>query len=106
MITPEGNPAGALAPIQMSTDQVQRLLQQLYHPPAPSNTKVEDLELYYGKRPKLHAFLTQYELKFNCEPNKFDLDAKKVNYTISQYRGNTYAWIEPSIMKGQSSYKT
>jgi hypothetical protein len=106
MTTPQGNPAGALAPIQMSTDQLQYLLQQLYHPPAPSNPKVEDPELYYGKRPKLHAFLTQCELKFNCEPNKFDLDAKKVNYISSRYRGNTYAWIKPSITKGQSSYKT
>jgi hypothetical protein len=88
MMTPQGNPTGALAPIQMSTDQLQHLLQQLYHPPAPSNPKVEDPELYYSKRPKLHAFLTQCELKFNCEPNKFNLDAKKVNYTSSQYRGN------------------
>jgi hypothetical protein len=106
MMTPQGNPAGALAPIQMSTDQLQYLLQQLYHPPTPSNPKVEDLELYYGKRPELHAFLTQSELKFNCELNKFDLDAKKVNYTSSWYRGNAWAWIEPSITKGQSCYKT
>jgi hypothetical protein len=106
MTTPLGNPAGALAPVQMSTDQLQHLLQQLYHPPAPSNPKVEDPELYYGERPKLRTFLTQCELKFNCEPNKFDLDAKKVNYTSSRCRGNAWAWIEPSITKGQSSYKT
>jgi hypothetical protein len=90
----------------MSTDQLQHLLQQLYYPPAPSNPKVEDPELYYGERPKLHAFLTQCELKFNCEPNKFNLDAKKVNYTSSRCRGNTWAWIKPLITKGQSSYKT
>jgi hypothetical protein len=106
MTTPQGNPAGALAPIQMSMDQLQHLLQQLYHPPAPSNPKVEDPELDYGERPKLCAFLTQCELKFHCEPNKFDLDAKKVNYTSSRCRGNAWAWIEPSITKGQSSYKT
>jgi hypothetical protein len=106
MTTPLGNPAGALAPIQMSTDQLQHFLQQLYYPPAPSNPKVEDPELYYSERPKLRAFLTQCELKFNCEPNKFDLDTKKVNYTSSRCRGNAWAWIEPSIMKGQSSYKT
>jgi hypothetical protein len=106
MMTPQGNPAGALAPVQMSTDQLQHLLQQLYHPPAPSNPKVEDPELYYGERPKLRAFLTQCELKFNCEPNKFDLDAKKVNYMSSRCRGNAWAWIEPSITNGQSSYKT
>jgi hypothetical protein len=106
MATPQGNSAGALAPIQMSTDQLQHLLQQLYHPPASSNPKVEDLELYYGKRPKLCAFLTQCELKFNCELNKFNLDTKKVNYTSSRCRGNAWAWIKPSIMKGQSSYKT
>jgi hypothetical protein len=106
MTTPQGNPTGALAPVQMSIDQLQYLLQQLYHPPAPSNPKVKDPELYYGERPKLHTFLTQCELKFNCVPNKFNLDAKKVNYTSSRHRGNTWAWIEPSIMKGQSSYKT
>jgi hypothetical protein len=91
MTTPLGNPAGALAPVQMSTDQLQYLLQQLYHPPAPSNPKVEDPELYYRERPKLRAFLTQCELKFNCELNKFDLDAKKVNYMSSRCRGNSWA---------------
>jgi hypothetical protein len=40
MITPQANPIGALAPIQISTDQLQHLLQQLYHPPTPSNPKV------------------------------------------------------------------
>jgi hypothetical protein len=49
MMTPQVNPAGALAPIQMSTDQLQHLLQQLYHPPTSSNPKVEDPELYYGE---------------------------------------------------------
>jgi hypothetical protein len=106
MTTPLGNPAGALAPIQMSMDQLQPLLQQLYHPPAQSNPKVEDPELYYGERPKLRTFLTQCELKFNCEPNKFDLDGKKVNYTSSRCRGNPWVRIEPSITKGQTSYKT
>jgi hypothetical protein len=79
MMTPQGNHGGALAPVQMTQDQLQILLQQLYHPPVPSNPKVEDPELYYGERPKLRAFLTQCELKFNCEPNKFDRDTKKVN---------------------------
>jgi hypothetical protein len=91
MTTPQGNPVGALAPIQMSTDQLQHLLQQLYHPPAPSNPKVQDPELYYSEQPKLRAFLTQYELKFNCKPNKFDVDTKKVNYTSSRCRGNAWA---------------
>jgi hypothetical protein len=100
MTTLLGNPTGALAHVQMSMDQLQHLLQQLYNPPAPSNTKVEDLELYYGERPKLHVFPTQYKLKFNCEPNKFNLDVKKVNYMSSWYRGHAWAWIEPSIMKG------
>jgi hypothetical protein len=105
-MTPQVNPAGDLAPVQMSMDQLQHLLQQLYHPPTSSNPKVKDPELYYGKWPKLRAFLTQCELKFNCEPNKFHLDAKKVNYTSSWCRGNAWAWIKPSITKGQSSYKT
>jgi hypothetical protein len=88
MMTPQGNPAGALTPVQMSMDQLQHLLQQLYYPPTPSNPKVKDPELYYGEQPKLYAFLTQCELKCNCEPNNFDLDIKEVNYTSSRCRGN------------------
>jgi hypothetical protein len=80
MMTPQGNYGRALALVQITQDQLQILLQQLYHPPAPSNLKVEDPELYYGERPKLRAFLMQCKLKFNCEPNIFDRDTKKVNY--------------------------
>jgi hypothetical protein len=105
MMTPQGNYGGALAPVQMTQDQLQILLQQLYHPPAPSNPKVEDPELYYGERPKLRAFLTQCELKFNCEPNKFDWDTKKVNYASSRCQGNAWVWIEPSITDGKSKYE-
>jgi hypothetical protein len=72
MMTPKGNHGGALAPVQITLDQLQILLQQLYHPPAPSNPKVEDPELYYRERPKLRAVLVQCELKFNCKPNRFD----------------------------------
>jgi hypothetical protein len=105
MMTPQGNHGGALAPVQMTQDQLQILLQQLYHPLAPSNLKVEDPELYYGEKPKLWAFLMQCELKFNCKPNKFDWDTKKVNYASSWCRGNTWAWIEPSITEGKSKYE-
>jgi hypothetical protein len=62
--------------------------------------------LYYGERAKLQAFLTQSELKFNCEMNKFDTERKRLNYASSRYRGNAWAWIEPSITKGQSIYET
>jgi hypothetical protein len=81
MTTPQGNYGGALTPVHMTQDQVQILLQQLYHHLAPSNPKVEHLELYHRERPQLPAFLMQCELKFNCEPNRFDRDTKKVNYT-------------------------
>jgi hypothetical protein len=105
MMTPQGHHGRALALVQMTQDQLQTLLQQLYHPPVPSNLKVEDPELYYTERPKLQAFLMQCELKFNYEPNKFDQDTKKMNYAHSQCRGNTWAWIEPSITDGKSKYK-
>jgi hypothetical protein len=78
----------------------------LYRPATSSNLKVKDLELYYGERSKLHAFITQCELKFNCEPNKFDSNVKRVNYTSSRCRGNAWSWIEPSIAWGQSTCKT
>jgi hypothetical protein len=53
MTTPQGNHGRALALVQITQDQLQTLLQQLYYPLAPSNPKVEDPELYYGERPKL-----------------------------------------------------
>jgi hypothetical protein len=89
----------------MTQDQLQQLLQQLYRPATSSNPKVEDPELYHGERSKLHAFITQCELKFNCEPNKVDSEVKRVNYASSRCRGNAWSWIEPSIAQGQSTYK-
>jgi hypothetical protein len=71
-----------------------------------SNPKVEDPQLYYGEGTKLRAFLTQCELKFNCEGNRFNMEQKKVNYMSSQYRGNAWVWIEPSIREGKSIYST
>jgi hypothetical protein len=96
-----------LPPLTITNDQLQQLLQQLQPYPAPSsNPKVEDPELYYGERSKLRAFIRQCELKFNCEANKFDNEAKKVNYASSRCRGNAWAWIEPSINQGWSTYTT
>jgi hypothetical protein len=72
-----------------------------------SQPKIEDPELYYGERAKLRAFLIQCELKFNCEPSKFDKDSKKVNYASARCRGNAWAWIEPSMKEeGISKYET
>jgi hypothetical protein len=84
MTTPQGMNSGALAPLMMTQDQLQQLLHQLYHLVMSSNLKVEDPELYHGERSKLHTFITQCELKFNCEPNKFDSDVKRVNYASSR----------------------
>jgi hypothetical protein len=105
MTTLQETNSGALAPLMMTQDQLQQLLQQLYRPVTSSNPKVEDPELYHGERPKLHAFITQGELNFNCEPNKFDSDVKRVNYASSRCRGNAWSWIELSIARGQSTYK-
>jgi hypothetical protein len=109
MTTPQAHPPPDapppdLTPVQMTMDQLETLLQQLYHPPPPNNPKVEDPELYYGERSKLRAFITQCELKFNCEPNKFNEDIKNISYTSSRCRGNAWAWIEPSIKAGKSTY--
>jgi hypothetical protein len=69
-----------------------------------SNPKVENPELYYGEWSKLWVFITQYELKFNYQANKFDNEVKKVNYGSSRCQGNAWAWIEPSIDQGWSIY--
>jgi hypothetical protein len=106
MTMPQETNSGALAPLMMTQDQLQQLLQQLYRPVTSSNLRVEDPELYHGERSKLRAFITQCELKFNCEPNKFHSDVKRVNYASSRCRGNAWSWIEPSIARGQSTYKT
>jgi hypothetical protein len=105
MMTPQGNHGRVLTLVQITQDKLQTLLQQLYHPPVPSNLKVEDLILYYGERPKLRAFLMQCKLEFNCKPNKFNQDTKKVNYASLQYQGNAWAWIEPSITDGKNKYE-
>jgi hypothetical protein len=105
MTTLQEGSSGALAPLMMTQDQLQQLLQQLYRPATSSNPKVEDPELYHSERSKLRAFITQCELKFNCEPNKFDSEVKRVNYASSRCRGNAWSWIEPSIAQGQSTYK-
>jgi hypothetical protein len=88
MTTPQGPAGVSLPPIQIMTDQLQILLQQLYQPHPSSQPKIEDPELYYGERAKLCAFLIQCELKFNCELSKFDKDSKKVNYASARCRGN------------------
>jgi hypothetical protein len=106
MTTPQEASSGVLAPLMMTPDQLQQLLQQLYRPATSSNPKVDDPEQYHGERSKLRAFITQCELKFNCEPNRFDSDVKRVNYASSRCRGNAWSWIEPSIAQGQSTYKT
>jgi hypothetical protein len=105
MATQHGTRTVGLPPLTITNDQLQQLLQQLQPHPAPSsNPKVEDRELYYGERPKLRVFITQCELKFNCEANKFDSEFKRVNYASSRCRGNAWAWIEPSINQGWSTY--
>jgi hypothetical protein len=85
MTTPQERNSGALTPLMMTQDQLQQLLQQLYCPAMSSNPKVKDLEPYHGKRSKLSAFITQCELKFNCEQNKLDSDVKRVNYVSTRY---------------------
>jgi hypothetical protein len=98
MATPAG--LGVVNPVTMTQEQLNQILQQLHRPPTMSNPKVEDPELYYGERAKLQAFLTQCELKFHCEMNKFDMEWKRANYASSRCRGNAWAWIELSITKG------
>jgi hypothetical protein len=72
MVTPAG--LGVVTPVTMTQEQLNQILQQLHWPPTMSNPKIEDPELYYGERAKLRAFLTQCELKFNGEMNKFDTE--------------------------------
>jgi hypothetical protein len=107
MATEQGMSTGGLPPLTITNDQLQQLLQQLQpHPAMSSNPKVQDPELYYGERSKLRAFITQCELKFNCEANRFDNDVERVNYVSSRCRGNAWAWIEPSVNQGKSTFTT
>jgi hypothetical protein len=107
MAAQHGMSMGGLPPLMITNDQLQQLLQQLQRYPVPSsNPKVQDPKLYYGERPKLWVLITQCELKFNCEANKFDNDVKRVNYASSKCRGNAWAWIELSINQGKSTYTT
>jgi hypothetical protein len=107
MAAQHGTSTGGLPPLTITNDQLQQLLQQLQPHPAPSsNPKVEDPERYYGERPKLQAFITQCELKFNYKANKFDNEVKRVNYASSRCPGKAWAWIEPSINQGRSIYTT
>jgi hypothetical protein len=94
-------PAGA----NLTFDQLAQIIAQL-RPDSSRNPKVEDPELFYGQRSKLRAFVTQCELKFNCELNLFDTDAKKVHYASSRCRGDAWAWVEPSLKGGISTYTT
>jgi hypothetical protein len=89
MVTPAG--LGMVTLVTMTPEQLNQILIELHRPLTNSNPKVEDPELYYGERTKLRAFLTQYELKFNCKGNRFDREQKKVNYVSSWCRGNAWA---------------
>jgi len=100
---PETNPT---PPESQFADFIKQLAYQLQANRPTSNPKVEDPELYHGERTKLRAFLTQCELKFNCESNKFKDDKAKVNYASSRCRGNAWSWIEPSIVDGATRYTT
>jgi Retrotransposon gag protein/Zinc knuckle len=89
-------------------DVMQALLQELIGQRGErvSRPKIEDPELYFGERAKLRAFLVQCELKFNCERHKFVEEVEKVHYASSRCRGAAWKWIEPSISKGISTYKS
>jgi hypothetical protein len=104
MVTTVG--LGIITPVTMTQDQLNQILIELHRPSTNSNPKVEDPELYYGERTKLRAFLTQCELKFNYEGNRFDMEQKQVNYASSQCRGNASVWIKLSIKEGKGIYTT
>ena len=113
MSAQQGGEGGGSGPIPnnfiLTNDQLIQLTNQLLAGQGPrtaSNPKVEDPELFHGDRQKLRAFLTQYELKFNCEQNRFTSDESKVNYASARCRSNAWSWIEPSILNGQSRYTT
>lgn len=109
-MTDTQGPTGAQLPanVNITTDQLVQLLAQVrpIDEGRRQHAKVEDPELYYGERQKLRSYLTQCELKFNCEQSKFINDAEKVNYASSRCRGNAWLWIEPSIVNGRSTYTT
>jgi hypothetical protein len=68
--------------------------------------KVKDPEPYYGDRAKLRGFISQCELKFRVEKTRYPDDDTKIHFAYSLCRGNAWAWAEPSLKRGESTYKT
>jgi hypothetical protein len=91
--------------LTFDTDQMAQLIAQLRSGDS-GNPKIEDPEFFRGRRDKLRSFITQCELKFNCEPGKFDTDSKKVHFTSGRCRDDAWLWVELTIKNGVSSYTT
>ena len=72
---------------------------QAPHPAAPQCTKIREPDPFDGSDPKkLQPFLVQLELNFRDQPDAFQLDSYKVNYTLSFLKGTALDYFEPSLM--------
>ena len=68
-------------------------------PAAPQCTKIWEPHLFNGSDPKkLQPFLVQLELNFRDQPDAFQLDSYKVNYTLFFLKGTALNYFEPSLM--------
>ena len=111
--TPPANPANlpinpGIPPANIPTNQANDLARALTllagsiqapRPVAPQRTKIREPDPFDGSDPKkLQPFLVQLELNFRDRPDAFQLDAYKVNYTLSFLKGTALNYFEPSLM--------
>jgi hypothetical protein len=99
----EAGPSGNVT-YNISDDAMAQLLHQKQS--SGGSPKVKDPEPYYGDRAKLRTFISQCELKFRIEKARFPDDDTKIHFACSFCRSNAWAWVEPSLKKGECTYKT
>jgi len=73
---------------------LQTLLATCDKPPQTSYPKLQEPEPFEGEKAKLKIFLTQCELKFRTEGNRFDDNEKKMGFASSLLRGVAWNWVE------------
>ena len=55
------------------------------------------VDLFYGDRAKLSAFLIQLKLVYKLNPIKYEQDEDKVMFAALHLKGPAFAWFEPTL---------
>jgi len=80
-------------------EMLQTLLAARNRPLQSSYLKLRDAEPFEGEKTIFKTFLTQCELKFQIEGNRFDDNEKKKGYTSSLLGGVAWNWVETFLNK-------